>query len=340
VNRPVSRAPENNSINLLKSAQDRQNLDSKSESKLFQTETIVRNNSTIPIVTTQLSSSSPFSQSSSSSTISSLPSSVSSTTTTTTTTITSTSTTSTQPSKNLDKWTFNSDSKTEDIYIKHPHPGLHSVYKPAVSSDLSLVKQDNSKIINSSSSDHSSLLFHLLHPPTPTPLTHCSPTFSRNLFWDRTQSGQFVSQSCPIGSKGFAKWLCSNDTGLPQWIPTSADLSDCVSNAIISLEERLNDERESILNLASELAEMTTSSVLFAKDLYRISDIIIQLITRTEIGISEFPDQRKNRFVTDILTVSAVFCQSFASFKLIIRFALLNKLSLGAQVEFICINLQ
>ncbi|CAG2159344.1 unnamed protein product [Oppiella nova] len=128
-------------------------------------------------------------------------------------------------------------------------------------------------------------------------LDHCQPSFSRGLSWNWTLVGHTANQSCPGGAKGLVRWSCVYSNGKPHWTPLMADMSDCSSLWISHLETRVNSNAESVVSLADELAKSCKEKTLFSGDLFRATDIINQLVMRTEAAIYETYDENQRHHV-------------------------------------------
>jgi len=100
----------------------------------------------------------------------------------------------------------------------------------------------------------------------------CPRVFKRNLFWNYTRNGEVLTQKCPDGAHGIARWQCDYLTGT--WFPERPDLIDCESPWLDNLEKRLNNRDEPVVNIITELSELSSTKQLFSKDLKSVVDRI------------------------------------------------------------------
>ncbi|CAG2104110.1 unnamed protein product [Medioppia subpectinata] len=128
-------------------------------------------------------------------------------------------------------------------------------------------------------------------------LDHCQPMYSRGLSWNWTLVGHAANQSCPAGAKGLVRWSCVYSNGNPHWTPLMADMSDCSSLWVQHLESRVNSNAESVVSLTDELAKSCKEKTLFSADLFRVTDILSQLVIRTENAIIETYDENQRHHV-------------------------------------------
>ncbi|XP_069693680.1 latrophilin Cirl isoform X4 [Periplaneta americana] len=148
----------------------------------------------------------------------------------------------------------------------------------------------------------------------------CSPTLARNLYWNWTRVGEVNVQPCPGGATGLARWRCvtqstgpvpapapvsgstSSSTSLPPiWLPHSPDLSECRSVWLTSLESRV-EEGDSIISIANDLSQVTSSKTLYGGDMMTTTKIIKKMAQKMSVDIETFPDPRQREaIVTELL---------------------------------------
>ena len=69
---------------------------------------------------------------------------------------------------------------------------------------------------------------------------HCSPMYSRHLYWNWTRAGDVAIQPCPSKSTGLARWTCDSKT--LSFTENQPDMSDCKSSAVTDLETRVREQ--------------------------------------------------------------------------------------------------
>ncbi|KAI1280842.1 Adhesion G protein-coupled receptor L2 [Halotydeus destructor] len=211
-------------------------------------------------------------------------------------------------------------SEDKEIYVRHPWPKppktaneseMASSYSPSYTEGPSTgnpmrvnngpVGADNESpaFIQVPSSPSSSLLHN-----------HCAPTYSGGLSWNWTQAGKMALLPCPAEAKGVARWFCSQNGDVLEWLPAHRpDFSDCSSVWVSELVDKIN-KAQSFINIANQLAEITQDNnkpeseprILFGGDLFRATDIINQLVIRMEEAFELFSDDRqKNQIAKDML---------------------------------------
>lgn len=147
---------------------------------------------------------------------------------------------------------------------------------------------------------------------------HCPSITKRGVTFDQTQAGKLVSVACPAGASNMVSWYCASgneDTQRAMWYPKDKpDFSKCSSLWLNSMEERLKEKYPVISKLAQELASVTNiyqdtdskiidqnsflgletpkrlnsvlsnerQQTLYARDLYRISEITSILVNKLE----------------------------------------------------------
>ena len=135
----------------------------------------------------------------------------------------------------------------------------------------------------------------------------CSPTLARNLYWNWTQADKVNVQPCPGGATGVAKWRCVSQSGStsttlpPVWQPHSPDLSECRSVWLTSLDSRV-EEGDSIISIANDLSQVTSSKTLYGGDMMTTTKIIKKMAQKMALDIETFPDPRQREaIVTELL---------------------------------------
>ncbi|VDK88116.1 unnamed protein product, partial [Onchocerca ochengi] len=105
----------------------------------------------------------------------------------------------------------------------------------------------------------------------------CDMTTERDIDWPKTEFGMTARMSCPIGSTGYAEWICGSD-GL--WKPDGPDLSRCVSSwskgLLMDAEEA--DGPLDRLEFLHEIQQRTRRESLIGGDLIALSRAIKLLI--------------------------------------------------------------
>ncbi|XP_046810690.1 latrophilin Cirl [Lucilia cuprina] len=151
----------------------------------------------------------------------------------------------------------------------------------------------------------------------------CGPTNARNLFWNMTRVGDVNVQPCPGGATGIAKWRCvlmkritlddeedsasSTQTPIcngtsclnlrlrnfePTWHPLTPDLTQCRSLWLNNLEVRVNHRDSSLISIANDLSEVTSSKTLYGGDMLVTTKIIQAMSEKMYHDKETFPDQR------------------------------------------------
>lgn len=152
----------------------------------------------------------------------------------------------------------------------------------------------------------------------------CGPTNARNLFWNVTRVGDVNVQPCPGGATGIAKWRCvlmkrislddddemplsSTQTPLcngtncvnirlrnfePTWHPLTPDLTQCRSLWLSNLEVRVSQRDSSLISIANDLSEVTSSKTLYGGDMLVTTKIIQTMSEKMFHDKETFPDQR------------------------------------------------
>ncbi|XP_059609740.1 latrophilin Cirl [Phlebotomus argentipes] len=135
----------------------------------------------------------------------------------------------------------------------------------------------------------------------------CGPTTTRNMFWNVTRAGDVNVQSCPGGATGIAKWRCVlNDTELPMWQPSTPDLAQCRSLWLNNLEIRVNMHDSSIISIANDLSQVTSSKTLYGGDMLVTTKIIQSMSNKMAYDIETFPDQKQREAIVYELLHSVV----------------------------------
>ncbi|XP_073816287.1 latrophilin Cirl-like [Musca autumnalis] len=151
----------------------------------------------------------------------------------------------------------------------------------------------------------------------------CGPTHARNLFWNITRVGDVNVQPCPGGATGIAKWRCvlmkritlDEDEDLPSstpnslcngtnctsfrlrnfeptWHPLTPDLTQCRSLWLSNLEVRVSQRDSSLISIANDLSEVTSSKTLYGGDMLVTTKIIQTMSEKMFHDKETFPDQR------------------------------------------------
>uniref|UniRef100_A0A336LI91 Latrophilin Cirl n=1 Tax=Culicoides sonorensis TaxID=179676 RepID=A0A336LI91_CULSO len=165
----------------------------------------------------------------------------------------------------------------------------------------------------------------------------CAPTMARNLFWNVTRAGDVNVQPCPGGATGIAKWRCvlarnatysdgilhngfphtfvsldsqsdssnvsvNNTNAKAIWYPSTPDLTQCRSLWLNSLEIRVNQRDSSLISIANDLSQVTSSKTLYGGDMLVTTKIIQTMSEKMTYDIETFPDQRQRETtVTELL---------------------------------------
>lgn len=162
-------------------------------------------------------------------------------------------------------------------------------------------------------------------------LTNYCPSIKlKGASFEPAQSGKLVSVPCPAGSTNAVSWYCSpaaEDGQRAMWYPKDRpDFSKCSSLWLNSMEERLKEKYVMISKLAQELATVTNlfqdtdqnlasqnsflgietpkklntilgnerpQQTLYARDLYRIAEIVASLVNKLETNIETNSDLNK-----------------------------------------------
>uniref|UniRef100_A0A1B0G2T9 Latrophilin Cirl n=1 Tax=Glossina morsitans morsitans TaxID=37546 RepID=A0A1B0G2T9_GLOMM len=155
----------------------------------------------------------------------------------------------------------------------------------------------------------------------------CRPTNARNLFWNVTRVGDVNVQPCPGGATGIAKWRCvlmkrislddeyffdttttktpiCNGTNCdtakinsklrnfePTWHPLTPDLTQCRSLWLNNLEVRVNQRDSSLISIANDLSEVTSSKTLYGGDMLVTTKIIQTMSEKMFHDKETSPDQ-------------------------------------------------
>ncbi|XP_018565685.1 latrophilin Cirl isoform X4 [Anoplophora glabripennis] len=133
---------------------------------------------------------------------------------------------------------------------------------------------------------------------------HCSPTVIRSIYWNWTKANSTSIQPCPGGTTGFAKWHCQgfSDSRLPQWYPPNPDLSECRSVWLTSLEQRIIAGRDPLVSITNDLAQVTSSKILYGGDMMITAKIIQKMTDKMNKDIQTVPDTRQREaIVTEML---------------------------------------
>uniref|UniRef100_A0A915PG81 Uncharacterized protein n=1 Tax=Setaria digitata TaxID=48799 RepID=A0A915PG81_9BILA len=108
----------------------------------------------------------------------------------------------------------------------------------------------------------------------------CDTVTKRDIDWPKTECGMTARMSCPIGSTGYAEWICEPD-GL--WESDGPDLSRCVSTwskGLLMDAEEADDPLDQ-LEFLREIQQRTRREPLIGGDLSTLSRAIKLLIPTT-----------------------------------------------------------
>ncbi|XP_055690402.1 latrophilin Cirl isoform X2 [Lutzomyia longipalpis] len=125
----------------------------------------------------------------------------------------------------------------------------------------------------------------------------CGPTTARNMFWNITRAGDVNVQSCPGGATGIAKWRCVLKDSDTVWQPISPDLAQCRSLWLNNLEIRVNMRDSSIISIANDLSQVTSSKTLYGGDMLVTTKIIQTMSDKMAYDIETFPDQKQREAI-------------------------------------------
>ncbi|CAD7094067.1 unnamed protein product [Hermetia illucens] len=167
---------------------------------------------------------------------------------------------------------------------------------------------------------------------------YCGPTTMRNLFWNVTRVGEVNVQPCPGGAFGIAKWRCvlqqiasssnrsdvqmilsdcasrscetqhqlSSSRNSPHravWHPLTPDLTQCRSVWINNLEISVNQRDSSLISIANDLSQITSSKTLYGGDMLVTTKIIQTMSEKMAYDIETFPDQKQREaIITELLS--------------------------------------
>lgn len=172
----------------------------------------------------------------------------------------------------------------------------------------------------------------------------CGATTARNLFWNVTRVGEANVQPCPGGATGIAKWRCvaiasltaeqrahllheqqqqslledsnksdisfsSNLSGKQAggtWYSYQPDLTQCRSLWLNNLEVRVNQQESSLLSIANDLSQVTSSKALYGGDMLVATKIIQTVSQRMHFDIETLPEQRQREALVYELLNSVV----------------------------------
>ncbi|CAL4223886.1 unnamed protein product, partial [Meganyctiphanes norvegica] len=124
----------------------------------------------------------------------------------------------------------------------------------------------------------------------------CPPSFVRGLLWNWTRGGDIAVQPCPGGASGWARRTC-----LSKGWEDHSDLSECRSVWLNTMESRV-EAKDSLLNIANDLATVTGSKALYGGDLTTTARLLSTLATHMVDHALAFPDPRQREaLVTEML---------------------------------------
>ena len=113
----------------------------------------------------------------------------------------------------------------------------------------------------------------------------CSSEVARTLSFPRARGGSLITLSCPLGTKGEARWKCSVGGGA--WESAHPDLSGCRSLWLLKIHDQLKRKAASVVHLAKEMSHYTASNPLYGGDILALIDAIGVI---TEKMLYEPPD--------------------------------------------------
>ena len=147
---------------------------------------------------------------------------------------------------------------------------------------------------------------------TQSPPSLCPPRQIRALSWDWTAPGE-VSQSCPPGTSGVARWTCRAGTdphSPPSWNPPAPDLSDCQS---VWMEKIITELRTSdlIINLANDLMQYVSVNALYGKDITSAIDAMTIIAEKMQYQLREIPTREQREAMVMELVQSLTKIASF-----------------------------
>ncbi|CAL4079198.1 unnamed protein product, partial [Meganyctiphanes norvegica] len=124
----------------------------------------------------------------------------------------------------------------------------------------------------------------------------CPPSFVRGLLWNWTREGDIAVQPCPGGASGWARRTC-----LSKGWEDHSDLSECRSVWLNAMESRV-EAKDSLLNIANDLATVTGSKALYGGDLTTTARLLSTLAIHMKDDALAFPDPRhRQSLVTEML---------------------------------------
>lgn len=128
---------------------------------------------------------------------------------------------------------------------------------------------------------------------------------SRGNYWNWTRAGSEVSQPCPGGATGYARWYCGQTASAAHWYPSSPDLSGCKSVWLTSLDSRIG-EGDSIISIANDLASVTHSKTLYGGDMMAAASLLKQMAVKMAKDLEAFPDWRQREAIVTELVQSVI----------------------------------
>uniref|UniRef100_A0A182Q5V6 Uncharacterized protein n=1 Tax=Anopheles farauti TaxID=69004 RepID=A0A182Q5V6_9DIPT len=116
----------------------------------------------------------------------------------------------------------------------------------------------------------------------------CGPSTARNLFWNVTRVGE------------------QSMVGAATWYAYRPDLTQCRSLWLNNLEVRVQQPESSLISIANDLAQVTSSKTLYGGDMLVATKIIQTMSQKMHYDIETIPDQRQREALVFELLNSVV----------------------------------
>lgn len=130
----------------------------------------------------------------------------------------------------------------------------------------------------------------------------CSPTIVRDIRWSPTRAGHVDIEPCPSPTHGSAKWECGHHP--VEWL-SQPDLSDCTSYWAHNLRSRV-DSGDSVVSVASELAQRTRGSRLYGGDVIQTVHILQSLVNKMGSSVGDIVEEKQRHQVVKELIQSVI----------------------------------
>ncbi len=140
--------------------------------------------------------------------------------------------------------------------------------------------------------------------------TPCPPRTSRTLSFPRSRAGSLITLSCPLGTRGEARWKCSGD-GSGMWATDSPDLSQCRSIWLLKIHDQLKRKSVSIVHLAKEMSHYTASNPLYGGDILALIDAIGVITEKMLYELSDIPSVEQREAVVMEIVQCVIKTASF-----------------------------